>query len=192
VAPPRIEVPDGIYHVTSRGNNREPLFWSNVDRATFMVILARVAMLFDWRLWAWCLMTNHYHLVVQIRETGLSKGMQRLNTGYSRSTNVRHARQRHLFQNRFASRLIEVDSHLLEANRYVVLNPVRAGMAKRPDTWPWTSYRATVGLEPAPSFLVIEELLGMLSPRRHDGRRAYREFVAAGLEVTLPSRSQTS
>jgi REP element-mobilizing transposase RayT len=143
----RIIEPSGIYHVISRGNNRGRLFWDELDHEVFLRRLDRVAQKYEWIGLAYCLMTTHYHLVVQLPEDGLSVGMQELNGEYARRTNYRHHRVGHLFQNRFYSDLITSERHLFGAIRYVALNPVKAGMCPAPENWPWSSYRASAGLE---------------------------------------------
>jgi putative transposase len=182
----RIEVPDGIYHVGSRGNNGETMFRDAVDRMDWLRRFAKVAMKYRWVGWSYCLMGNHFHFLVQIPHGGLSRGMQELNTGYSIRTNKRHGRTGHLVRNRFYSRLIESESHLLEVCRYIVLNPVRAGLCPAPDDWPWSSYRATVGVELAHPFLQVDRILGLFGKSPNAARAAYRDFVRAGLVVPLP------
>lgn len=125
-------------------------------------------------------MTNHYHLVVQIGDDGLSDGMQWLNGVFSRATNRDQGREAHLFRNRFKSRLIESEAHLVAACRYVVLNPVAAGLCERPEDWEWSSYRATAGLDERPAFLADGELLRLFAPSTNEARRRYRELVAQG------------
>jgi putative transposase len=179
--PHRVEVPGGTYHVTTRGSNRQPIYWTDEDRWLFLRLLGIVTVKYSWTVLAYCLMTNHFHLVLQIADGGLSAGMQWLNGTCSRVTNQRHRRSAHLFRNRFSSRLIESDTHLLVACRYVVLNPVRAGLCKHPDEWPWSSYRATAGREARPAFLADGELLRRFAPSVPEARRLYVEFVAEGV-----------
>jgi putative transposase len=176
----RVEEPGGIYNVGSRGNNKETIFRDDVDRMEFLRLLAKVAVRYDWRGWAYCLMGNHFHLVLQIPQSGLSNGMQELNTGYAIRTNKRYGRTGHLVRNRFYSRLVKEDAHLLELCRYVVLNPVRAGLCASPADWPWSSYRACAGFEYPHPFLNVEGVLGLFGHRPDDARRAYRSFVLSG------------
>lgn len=142
---PRIEVPEGYYHVGTRGNNKRAIFLDEHDRGTFLIILRRVAAKYRWTLYAYCLMGNHYHLVLQLGDVGLSDGMCELNTAYATVFNARHGRENHLFGRRFWDERIKTDRQLLESCRYVVLNPCRAGMCRTPADWAWSSYRATIG-----------------------------------------------
>lgn len=183
--PHRVEIPGGIYHVTTRGSNRQRIYWADEDRSLFLRLLGIVTAKYSWTVLAYCLMTNHYHLVLQIADGGLSAGMQWLNGTCSRVTNQRRGRTAHLFRNRFSSRLIEAEEHLLVACRYVVLNPVRAGACAHPDEWPWSSYRATAGLEPRPVFLADGELLRRFAPSVPEARRLYVEFVREGVAELL-------
>jgi REP element-mobilizing transposase RayT len=176
----RIELPHGIYNVGSRGNNGEMLFRDDIDRMEWLRLFAKVAVKYRWLGWSYCLMGNHFHFVLQIPHGGLSKGMQELNTGYSIRTNKRHDRTGHLVRNRFYSRVVEDDSHLLEVCRYVVLNPVRAGLCASPADWPWSSYRACAGMELAHPFLAVDRVLGLFGQRPEEARAAYRAFVRAG------------
>jgi putative transposase len=180
----RIEEPGGIYNVGSRGNNKETMFYDDIDRMDFLRLLAKVAVRYDWRGWAYCLMGNHFHLVLQIPRCGLSNGMQELNTGYAMRTNKRYGRTGHLVRNRFYSKLVKEDSHLLELCRYVVLNPVRAGLCASPADWQWSSYRACAGLEQPHPFLDVERVLGLFSHHPNEARRAYRSFVLSGFAPT--------
>jgi putative transposase len=180
----RIEEPGGIYNVGSRGNNKETIFHDDIDRLEFLRLLAKVAIRYDWRGWAYCLMGNHFHLVLQIPQSGLSSGMQELNTGYAIRTNKRYRRTGHLVRNRFYSKLVKEDAHLLELCRYVVLNPVRAGLCASPAEWQWSSYRACAGLEQPHPFLDVERVLGLFSHRADEARRAYGSFVLSGFAPT--------
>jgi putative transposase len=176
--------------VCSRGNNGELLYRDDIDRMEFLRLLAKVAVRYRWFGWSYCLMGNHFHFALQIPHGGLSSGMQVLNTGYSIRTNKRHGRTGHLVRNRFYADLIEDDSHLLEALRYVVLNPVRAGLCASPADWPWSSYRACAGTELAHPFLAVDRVLGLFGQDPERARAAYRSFVRAGhvpVSDTVPS-----
>jgi len=177
MAKPRLVEPGGIYHVSSRGTNREQIFFDDESRSCFLDQLARVVDRAGWTVYVYCLMTNHFHLVLQMPGDSLSRGMQILNGGYARKTNARLGRVRHLFQNRFSSTMIKRDSHLRESCRYVVLNPVRAGMCGRPEDWRWSSYRASVGLAPAPAFLSVDSLLGLFGRSPSQAQAAFGAFI---------------
>jgi putative transposase len=178
--PLRIEAPPGIYHLTARGNNRQPIYLDEIDRRTFVSMLGRVAKKHAWAVLAYCLMGNHYHLIARVPLGGLSGALDELNGGYARCTNRRHGRTGHLFGRRFHSMSIERDAHLLEACRYVVLNPVRAALCAEPGAWPWSSYRACAGLDFAPSFLAVDELLRLFGEDPLRAGASYRGFVSSG------------
>lgn len=180
--PLRIEFPGALYHVTSRGDRREAIFEDNEDRLIFLHTLAEVVERFNWLCHAYCLMTNHYHLLVETPDGNLSKGMRHLNGVYTQATNRRHARTGHLFQGRFKGILIDKDSYLLELTRYVVLNPVRADMVSQPGKWQWSSYRAMIGKTPAPDWLSVDGILAQFAKRRATAQRRYAEFVKQGIK----------
>ena len=183
--PLRIELAGGLYHVTSRGDGREDIFFGDGDRRAWLETLAQVCERFNWRVHAWCQMTNHYHVVVETPEANLAAGMRQFNGVYTQHVNRAHGRVGHVFQGRYKAILVERDSYLLELARYVVLNPVRAGMVRGPRQWRWSSYRAMTGAEPAPDWLVTEWILGQFSTRRGIAIEKYVDFVRAG--VGLPS-----
>ena len=180
--PLRIEFSGALYHVTSRGDRREPIFEDDEDRLRFLTVLAEVVERFNWLGHGYCLMTNHYHLVVETPDANLSKGMRQLNGLYTQASNRRHQRTGHLFQGRFKGILVDKDSYLLELTRYVVLNPVRAGMVKDPLAYEWSSYRAMVGQAPVPAWLATDGLLAQFGKRRSDARRRYGQFVREGID----------
>jgi REP-associated tyrosine transposase len=175
--PPRILVPGGFYHVTCRGNRRQPIYADDRDRELFLRLVGRVVARRAWRCHAFCLMPNHYHLVVETPKPDLSAGMHALNLGYARCFNLRHTFTGHLFERRFYAVLVQSDWHALELSRYVVLNPVRAGLAEAADTWPWSSYRSAVGETACPAFLTLSWLLGFFGRDVERARAGYRSFV---------------
>ena len=179
--PLRIIDPDCIYNVGSRGNNKETMFRDATDWIEFLRLLAKVSVRHRWEGWAYCLMGSHFHLVVQPPYRGLSEGMQTLNAGYAVRTNRRYNRIGHLVQNRFYSHEVENEEHLLELCRYVVLNPVRAGLCRSPADWPWSSYRATAGFEPPHPFLVTDGLLEFFGADKPSAQQSYRDFVQEGI-----------
>ena len=175
--PLRIEFAGALYHVTSRGDAREDIFCDDADRRMLLGILAQAIERMRWRCHAYCMMGNHYHLLVETPEPNLSRGMRQLNGIYTQRFNRRHARTGHVFQGRYHAVLVDRDSYLLELARYIVLNPVRAGFTGRPELWAWSSYRATAGIEEAPRWLTVEVVLGQFGERRERTRRSYAEFV---------------
>ena len=177
---PRIEVPGGYYHVGSRGNNKAPIFVSDDDRTLFLLLLGRTAIRHGWTIHAYCLMTNHYHLILQLSAGGFSRGMCELNGGYALTFNARHGRSNHVFGRRFWDERIETDLHYFEACRYVVLNPLRSGLERVLGTWPWSSYRAMIGVDFAPGFLATGELLARFGSTPASARDAYISYVSDG------------
>lgn len=173
----RLEYAGALYHLTARGNERKEVFRDDIDRQRFIALLAHEVKQLRWRLHAYCLMGNHYHLLVETPEPNLARGMRRINSAYSQRFNRRHDRVGHLFQGRYHSILVHKESYLLELSRYIVLNPVRAGMVARAHHWPWSSYRATVGLVPAPGFLEVRWLLEQFHSDLERAREAYQGFV---------------
>jgi putative transposase len=186
--PLRIELAGALYHVTARGNEGRAIFLGdlNADRGRFLDTLAETVDRFNWLCHAYCLMTNHYHLVIETPDANLSKGMRQLNGVYTQQVNRAHRGIGHLFQGRYQGILVEKDSYLLELARYVVLNPVRAGMVTKPEDWTWSSYRATVGIEPAARFLFTDWLLGAFGEDRATAVEGYRRLVTEGAGTRCP------
>lgn len=186
--PLRIEFPGAVYHVTARGDGRQAIFRDDADRAKFLGVLESTVALRKWVCHAYCLMGNHYHLIIETAEANLSRGMRSLNGEYTQAFNRRHRRPGHVFQGRFKAVLVEKERHLLELCRYVVLNPVRArGMeAKRPEDWPWSSYRATAGLSEVPPFLSVRWVLARFGRNGAEARARYGTFVENGRGVRSP------
>ncbi len=179
--PLRIAYPGACYHVTSRGNEKQAVFKDDTDRETFLRLLAHVTTRYHWLCHAYCLMDNHYHLLIETPDANLSLGMRQLNGVYTQAFNRRHARTGHLFQGRFQGILIQKEPHLLEVCRYVVLNPVRACRVERPGDWRWSSYRATAGKAKPPACLTTDGILGPFSRTRARAEKAYRQFVQGGM-----------
>lgn len=183
--PLRLQFAGALYHVTSRGDGREDIYFGDADRVAWLAVLAHTCERFHWRVHAWCQMSNHYHLLLETPEGNLSEGMRQLNGVYTQHVNRTHRRVGHVFQGRFKAVLVERESHLLELARYVVLNPVRAGMVSDTAEWPWSSYAAMVGKQPAPDWLEVDALLHAFGQTRARAISAYVDFVRAG--VGLPS-----
>lgn len=186
--PLRVEYPDALYHLTSRGNARGEIFLDDTDREIFLDVLGSVVERFGWRIHVYCLMGNHYHLLAGTPQPNLSRGMRWLNGVYTQRFNRRHERVGHVFQGRFKAILVERDSYLLELARYIVLNPVRAGLASAPEGWRWSSYRATAGEKAAPRWVSVNWILDQFGTSETPARDCYRQFVAAGLDRASPWR----
>lgn len=183
--PLRIEFEGALYHVTSRGDRRQGIFLDDTDRVAFLRILGDVVGRFGWLCHAYCLMSNHYHLLIETPDANLSRGMRHLNGAYTQRFNRTHARVGHVTQGRFKSILVEKDSYLLELARYVVLNPVRAKMVRSARDWKWSSYRATAGQEAPLELLTVEWLLSQFSANRTEAIREYQIFVQQGRGVEV-------
>jgi REP element-mobilizing transposase RayT len=190
--PLRLEFPGALYHITARGNAQQPIFLDDDDRRQFLRLLGREILQQHWRCYVYCLMGNHYHLVIETPEPNLSRGLRRLHGTYTQWFNRRHQRVGHVLQGRFKSLLVEKETYLQELCRYVVLNPVRAGMVQDVGAWPWSSYRATVGVREAPDWLDREGVLSLFDGEAPPARRAYQRFVAEGVHHPAPWDHVTS
>jgi putative transposase len=176
---PRVVDPHGLVHVTARGNRREPIYEDGLDYSAFLGLLAKVAHARGWCCQAFCLLPNHYHAVLETPRADLSSGMQHLNSRYAEWFNGRHELTGHVFQGRFHSVQVESDWHLLQLSRYVSMNPVRAGLCRDPAAWPWSSYRAVLGLTSPPPFLAVERVLRLFGREPARARASFHSFVVA-------------
>ncbi|MES2756136.1 MAG: transposase [Pseudomonadota bacterium] len=185
--PLRIEFPGALYHVTSRGNQLNAIYRDDTDRRMWLEVLGLVCERFNFVVHAYCQMTNHFHVMLETVEGNLAQGMRQLNGMYSQRVNRRHTLVGHVFQGRYHAVLVQKDSHLLELARYIILNPLRAGMVERHDEWRWSSYHAMFDRACAPDWLATEWLLGQFGPADRSVE-AYRKFVAAGVGAESPLR----
>lgn len=174
----RHQVPNGVFHVTSRGNRRQKIFLDQEDHLRFLYLLDELTRRRGWRGFSYCLMPNHYHLVFETPGADLSAGMQWLNGRFAQAFNGFHALDGHVFQGRFHSVLVESDWHLLELSRYLALNPVRAGLCADPGEWQWSSYAAIAGLERPRPFLSSRRVLRHFGSTRSAARARFEAFVA--------------
>lgn len=177
---PRIHLPGGLYHVIFRGNGGQDVFLTGADCCRFLLLLQEGTVRFGYRVHAFCLMTNHIHLALQVGEIPLSHGMQNLSFRYTRWLNWREKRTGHLFQGRYKAVLVDGDSYLLELVRYIHLNPVRAGMVARPEEYPWSSHQAYLGKDTLP-WLTTGWTLAQFDASAGKARAAYLAFVLDGL-----------
>jgi putative transposase len=170
----RIEIPGGLFHVTGRGNAQATIFVDDVDYMEFVRMLGAVVSQYGWLTHSYSLLPNHYHLLVETPDANLGAGMHRLNGRYARRFNQRYRRFGHVFQGPYGAELVERDEHLQEVYRYVVLNPVRAGLCEHFEDWPWTFVDAAI----------IRELFGSLD--------RFRAFVADGVQRPQPGLNQVA
>lgn len=184
--PLRLEFPGAVYHIMSRGDRRRDIFADDLDRLKFLDMLGKEVAQQRWRLYAYCLMGNHYHLLVETPEANLVAGMRRLNGVYAQSYNRRHGLVGHVLQGRYKSIIVDRNAYLLELARYLVLNPVRAGLVDHAQDWPWSSYRATAGYALAPYWLSADAITGQLGDQVMAAQRVYRAFVRDGLGARSP------
>ena len=168
---PRVEAPGAIHHVVAKGNAGHAIVRDDTDRRAFLERLGGAVEKHRWSCLAYCLLDNHFHLIVETPEPNLGVGMQWLKSAYAQDFNHRHDRRGHLFGGRFYSMALQRNAHLAQAIVYVFLNPVRAGIVDRPEDWPWSSFGATVGLRPPPVFLQIASVLELIDPRPDVARK---------------------
>ena len=175
--PFRVQLAGGIYHVVARGNRQQAIFGDETDYLRFLELLGTVVNRFGWRCHAYCLMPNHFHLVIETPQANISAGMQWLNGRYAQWFNIRYGFSGHLFQGRFYGELVESTYHLLELVRYIVLNPVRAGLCRDASRWRWSCYRAMVGEAKSAALLTVGWLLAQFGRDLVRARQTFRGFV---------------
>lgn len=173
--PLRIEYPGAFYHVTSRGNEQRDVFRSRRDREQFLSYLQSATERYGTVIHAYCLMSNHYHLLLETPEGNLSQIMRHINGAYTTYFNVKRKRAGHLFQGRYKGIIVDADAYAAELSRYIHLNPVRAGIVIKPEDYEWSSYRNFIGLVKAPEWLRTGLILGCFSGK--DANNKYRQFV---------------
>ncbi len=184
--PIRLEFAGAIYHVTTRGEGGEVVFRDDEDRVQFLEVLGEVVARFGWICHAYCLMNNHYHLLIETPEGNLARGMRQLNGVYTQRYNRSHDCGGNLFQGRYKAILVERSSYLLELCRYVVLNPLRLKAVKNIERYRWSSYPATAGALAVPPWLNTTWLLSQFGRTGKAAQRRYAEFVAAGKDLPSP------
>ncbi len=162
----RVHCPGGTYHVSARGTGPSTIFVDDLDRRIFLELVARVIRPRGWACQAYCLMGTHYHLLVQTPNDDISVGMQRINGAYAQGFNRRHARIGALFQSRFHSLLVQSEGHALELARYIALNPVRAGLCRKAEEWPWGSYAVVAGALCTPTVFQRQTFVGHFGSAR--------------------------
>jgi putative transposase len=185
--PLRTQFHGATYHVTANSTFGRRLFAENDDRRRFEFQLDDLVRRYAWSFKAHCLLGTHYHLCVTTPEPNLAAGMKRLNGMHAQAFNDRHEQFGTLFRQRYQTTLVETDGHLLGVLRYIALNPVRAGLCKRPADWRWSSYAGAIGWSAAPSFLDLDGLLALFSAGRAVARKRLQAFVEDGLDGSDPS-----
>jgi putative transposase len=186
--PLRIEFRGAVYHITSRGNGKQKIFFKDNDRKVFLSLLWEVVEREKWVCYAYCLMDNHYHLLIETTRPNLSRGMRELNGVYAQKLNYIRNSVGHVFQSRYKSILVEKDNYLLELCRYIALNPVRAGIVENPEDWRWSSYRATLGIAKPPKYLNTSWVLKNFDEDIEKSKQKYEKFVLEGVGKESPWR----
>lgn len=182
----RIEYSGALYHLTSRGNAQQDIFITDEDRIAFLDRLRQSRNRYNTIVYAYCLMDNHFHLLVETPDANISQFMRHLNSTYTQNFNIANKRVGHLFQGRYKSILVQKEQYLLELARYIVLNPVRAGMVIAAKDWRWSSYRATAGLSSSIDWLNSNWILALFSKQQKTAIIKYRKFVSVGRKKTKP------
>lgn len=175
--PLRIEYPGAFYHVTARGNEQKDIFKSLKDREKFLSYLEAATKRYAAVIHVYCLMSNHYHLLVETPQGNLSQIMKHINSSYTTYFNVKRKRAGHLLQGRYKAILVDADEYAMELSRYIHLNPVRVGIAETPENYPWMSYRFYAGDVTAPAWLKTDFILGYFGAKESVARKNYREYV---------------
>ena len=181
--PLRLQFPGALYHVTTRGNAKNAIFLDDLDRFRFLDSLGKAITRCGWLCHAYCLMDNHYHVLIETPDGNLARGMHFLNGDYTNRFNKCHEHVGHIFQGRYKAILIHRDSHLLELCRYIVLNPIRAGIVSRPGQYRWSSFSATMGRTGGQPWLSTAWILAQFSDDVTLARARYARFVIDGLNL---------
>lgn len=181
--PPRLHAPSLVYHVFARGNNKEPIFFDESNYIRFLSNLERFRSSLDYILYTYCLLPNHFHLLLQVNSKPLSKIMQVLLTGYTMYINKKNQRVGHLFQGRFQSIIVEKEEYLLQVLRYIHLNPVKANLVENPEDYLWSSYKQYMSNFQSSNRpeLAVSEILGMFSQNTSKQKQLFHEFTLAGI-----------
>lgn len=190
--PLRIEYPGAFYHVTSRGNEQKDVFKSHKDREKFLSYVESAVVRYGAVVHTWCLMSNHYHLLLETPWGNLSQIMRHINGAYTTYFNVKRKRAGHLFQGRYKAILVEADAYAVELSRYMHLNPVRAGMVAKPEHYQWSSYRSYIGHSTTPAWLKTDFILGYFGRKAPDAQNTYRRFVEDLLDSEYESPLQAT
>lgn len=177
MAPPRIEIVGGIYHVNSKSVHGTRLFADESDRALFLRMFGAESRRSEWCVLGYTLMTNHFHALLRLEKISLSRGFQALNSLYARLYNRRHGRRGALWQSRFFDTIAETEGHLYEVVRYIALNAPRAELCDRPEDWPWSSYGSAIGCAPPDAIVNERELLRLFAPDPDEARRRLKSFI---------------
>lgn len=185
--PLRIEYPGAYYHVTSRGNEQKDIFKNKKDRERFLYYLETASERYGAVIHAYCLMSNHYHLLLETPLGNLSQIMRHINGAYTTYFNVKRKRAGHLFQGRYKAILVEADEYAKELSRYIHLNPVRAGIVEKPEEFTWSSYNSYTGKKGRPEWLSTDFILGYFGKKKSSAARKYRQFV----EAMIGNRSES-
>ena len=179
---PRLEFPGAIYHINHRGNHQQHIYRDDDDRKLFLKLLKTTIQRMNWTCHAYCFMGNHYHLLIEIPEGILSRGMAWLNGVYTQKFNKKYGLTGHLFQGRFKSKPVEDNMQLLMAARYIVRNPVEAKIVENAALWPWSSYKSTVEMITPPEYLFVDDILSCLSNDRANAQLLFQELVHMDLK----------
>jgi REP element-mobilizing transposase RayT len=185
--PLRIEYPGAFYHITARGNEGKEIFKSTRDRQKFLFYLESATQRYQAIIHVYCLMGNHYHLLLETPSANLSQILQHINGAYTTYFNIKRNRSGHLFQGRYKAILVEADTYATELSRYIHLNPVRAGLVTHPEQYPWSSYACYAGQQKKPDWLTVDFILGYFDKKPSCAHRRYREFV----QTTVDQRSES-
>ena len=179
---PRLEVEGGLYHIITRGVDRQDIFHSSLDHARFLTLLTAQKERMPFYLYAYCLMTNHVHVLIERKTDDIGRIMHRLLTGYTQYYNHRYRRSGHVLQGRYKAIICQSDKYLAELVRYIHLNPVRAKMVDKPEQYPYSSHRAYMGLEPV-GVIDVDPLLRRFGPNKAAAREQFAQHVAAGMKL---------
>ncbi len=185
---PRLQLPDVLYHITTRGVEKRDIFIGRKTYVVFLSVLEQTVLRYGWICHSYCLMKNHYHLAIETPLANISAGMQFLKGEYASWFNATNSREGALYERRFRDTIADDEAAVLQLSRYIVLNPVRAGFVSHPEEWPWSSYNATIGLVKRPRFLSTKPTLDLFGGGARGAAR-FAEFVEEELLSSRPGMS---